>query len=216
MNKTRHSKNINGVDVRNAAQFKTEINDDGRVCTKCDTFKTWDQFNVAKKVATGRSSSCRECIKSKRDSKPRLRNVKNERERQREHVQWLRENDPLRLKSRSWRSGMRTRSGGLATPSSAEIYEWVNGQQWVCHYTGEKLTLANISIDHKQPLVRGGTNDFHNLCLTSKTTNTTKGTMTEEEFRSLIDLTSTWPDRGAKLMSRLRMAGKAFGPKGGR
>ena len=64
----------------------------------------------------------------------------------------------------------------------------------------------------KEPLERGGTNDLQNLCLTTKEMNTTKGTMTESEFKQLLSLVGGWADEG-RMLARLRMAGHAFGSK---
>lgn len=75
-----------------------------------------------------------------------------------------------------------------------------------CHYSGEKITPAKSEIDHRTPVAKGGTNEFSNLCLSSPAMNKAKGDMTEEEFRSLLNLLSTFEDGGKTVLMRLRMA----------
>ena len=43
-----------------------EINETWRDCTRCKTFKTWDQFNVNKKCPWGKNQMCRECEAKRR------------------------------------------------------------------------------------------------------------------------------------------------------
>lgn len=74
----------------------------------------------------------------------------------------------------------------------------------VCHYTGEKITLAKSQIDHKEPLERGGSNDFENLCLCSPSANRAKGAMTEAEFKALLALVTSFPDGGRDVLRRLK------------
>ena len=41
------------------------ITDEGRECSRCGIFKTWDQFHRRSDVVTGYMSACRPCIKDK-------------------------------------------------------------------------------------------------------------------------------------------------------
>ena len=211
--KTRESLECGNFTISNASQLKTKVDKNGRVCTKCEEYKTWDNFSNSKKTVTGKASSCKVCNNKHTKATRPKRNTKTERESNRASREFLKKNDPLKLKARNLRSGMRARSTeNLYVPAAKEIEEWLKGiKNFVCYYTGVPLKYTDFSVDHKQPLNRGGTNTLDNLCICTKQINTTKGTMTEKEFKSLLKFLEKWEDGGASLLRRLRMAGKAFG-----
>jgi 5-methylcytosine-specific restriction endonuclease McrA len=144
---------------------------------------------------------------------PKRPSTLKDRNRAKQRTEFLKKTDPLKLKARNLRSGFRTRSKeGINIPTTKEIEEWLKSiSNFVCHYTGVPLDKNDFSVDHKIPLDRGGDNSFKNLCICTKQMNTTKGTMTEKEFKQLLSFLSKWEDKGEKLLRRLRMAGKAFG-----
>lgn len=45
--------------------FTTDIDELGRVCTKCLVYKTWDRYYKHKKSSTGYSQSCIDCHNEK-------------------------------------------------------------------------------------------------------------------------------------------------------
>lgn len=48
----------------NKNQFKTTVNDDGRICTKCKKFKSWEEFSNTKDgSANNKNSKCKICRK---------------------------------------------------------------------------------------------------------------------------------------------------------
>jgi 5-methylcytosine-specific restriction endonuclease McrA len=91
-----------------------------------------------------------------------------------------------------------------STPSREELENWLRSSDLKCYYSGEQLGLFTLHVDHKQPLVRGGTNALNNLCFASPHMNTAKGNMTEKEFKSLLKLISKWEDKGESLLRRLK------------
>jgi 5-methylcytosine-specific restriction endonuclease McrA len=93
----------------------------------------------------------------------------------------------------------------LTTPTTPMIETWLREQPMVCYYSGVPVTLDKMHVDHKKPLTRGGTNELKNLCLTTAHMNLAKGNMTEKEFKALIELVSTWEDKGKALFTRLKM-----------
>jgi 5-methylcytosine-specific restriction endonuclease McrA len=55
-----------------------------------------------------------------------------------------------------------------------------------CYYCGEDFTDKRWpTIDHKQPLSRGGGNEKKNLCACCSECNQKKGCLTEEEFMAV-------------------------------
>ena len=73
---------------------------------------------------------------------------------------------------------------GEAVTGSA-LFQKLKAQGFRCYYTGQKLTRKNISLDHKQPLSKGGKHVMSNIALCLRKVNTMKGQMTEDEFRSI-------------------------------
>lgn len=55
-------------------------------------------------------------------------------------------------------------------------------QRGRCAYCNESVALDDSTVDHKQPLSRGGTHAMHNLCMACEECNRRKGSMTAEEF----------------------------------
>lgn len=205
MSKTKHTRPISGVSIRNPNQFKGQVDDDGRECTLCLIYKVWDEFGTYSRSPLGRRSVCKQCMREQETGRDRNAAVRDRR-------LVLKSTDPLKLKARTVRTGMLRRTN-LPAPTIAEIERWLKSQPLVCHYTGTTLLENDLSVDHKIPLERGGNNELTNLCVCTKQMNTTKGTMTDLEFASLLKFLVNWEDGGAKVLSRLRMAGHAFSSK---
>ena len=66
-----------------------------------------------------------------------------------------------------------------------------------CMYCGARKLLRNLQIDHVNPAVRGGSNEFNNLQLLCAPCNQRKGMQTDSEFRrrysELVDVNLTRP-----------------------
>jgi 5-methylcytosine-specific restriction endonuclease McrA len=201
---TKNTAVIAGKMIRNPNQYKGRIDDVGRECSACGIYKLWDNFGLYARSPFGRRPKCKDCMRL--DERKRRRETPHFAKKRRERLKVER---PLKLKAATVRNGMRRRSV-LSAPSILEIENWLLQQDMVCFYTGQPLMVDDFSVDHKIPLERGGTNSFDNLCVCTKEVNTSKGTMTANEFISLISLIHTWEDGGKKLLNRLRMAGRAF------
>lgn len=119
---------------------------------------------------------------------------------------------PELKKARKLRSNLLTRSKGNtelreSAPSISELHKWLNLPNYTCYYSYEPLTIDTLVVDHKIPLARGGTNELDNLCFCSNSMNTIKGSMTEKEFRQLLELVKDWEDGGKNLFGRLQRGG---------
>ena len=79
-----------------------------------------------------------------------------------------------------------------------------------CPYCTIKLTLLNISLDHRCPLGRGGTNAADNLQLVCQRCNRAKGTFSHDEFAKLANFRLTDPALWTLLERRLRSASLYF------
>ena len=193
------------VKPRNPRQFKTPFSDEGRECTSCGSFKPWEDFSVTTKSYTGRTSQCKACKKLGR--KPR--DIKKEKFSAKANKARLKVSDPCLAKARLIRQSLLNRARKFpeirqTTPLVADIKVWLESQELVCYYSKLAVSLWDMHIDHKVPPFRGGDNSLGNLCISSAKMNSSKGQMTEEEFLSLIELVSSWEDKGDKLLIRLR------------
>ncbi len=71
-----------------------------------------------------------------------------------------------------------------------------NRDNWICQYSGEKLNIDNISVDHIIPVSKGGQNTWENL-------------VTCEKERNRIKADKNLSESGLKLLK------KPVAPKGG-
>lgn len=192
--------------VTNPKQFKTSFSDKGRECTACGEFKEWVDFTVHSRSTTGRTSKCKEC---KKNSRP-ARDTKREHYSAKKHLANLAKTDPEEIKARRIRGSLLNRARKneelrATTPSKTEIKEWLLKQKpYACYYSKEAVKVFDIVIDHKTPTTLGGTNSLDNLCITNHKHNTSKGWMTEREYKDLLGLIIEWSDKGEGLLRRLR------------
>ena len=184
-------------------KFKTEINSEGRVCTRCNVFKHWSNFPRHSRSKTGYASLCRQCKKENRPP----RNFPKELNRAGTRRKELKESDPYLWKARNIRQALLGRKGAdkSSTPSTEEIKNWLLANTpLTCCYSGEHLDIKELfHIDHKIPLSRGGTNCLNNLCLSTHKMNSAKGNLTEKEFKDLLLLISKW-ENPELLLRRMR------------
>ena len=77
-----------------------------------------------------------------------------------------------------------------------------------CMYCGARKLLRNLQIDHADPAVRGGSNEFGNLQLLCAPCNQRKGMQTDREFREryseLVDRNATSPPTKTILQSEFK------------
>lgn len=191
--------------IKNQNQFKTLVNDEGRVCTSCGEFKTWENYRNSNKTSINvkKQSQCKQCTLEKRKALPRTKEYSSAKERNKR----LKKDNPILYKARITRSRLLSRVSQdikATTPTVDELISWFTNQPLICYYSGVPLQLFKLHIDHKTPVARGGTNALSNLCLASHHMNTAKGKMTEKEFRQLLKVISKWEDKGDSLLRRLK------------
>lgn len=72
-----------------------------------------------------------------------------------------------------------------------------------CAYCGCDITLAQMQVDHKQPISRGGTDVMGNYLPACRSCNNYKNTMTVEQFRMMA---GRWHDALLRDSAAYRMA----------
>lgn len=116
--------------------------------------------------------------------------------------------DPILFKARNLRSSLLRRVDAElkhTTPTTQELYDWLQRDVFICYYSKQQITLDEVTVDHKCPVKRGGDNSLSNLCIASSDMNTVKGKMTEKEFTGLLSLVCKWEDQGQDLFRRIKM-----------
>lgn len=105
----------------------------------------------------------------------------------------------------SWRNRARKYGHSLDDiPTRIEIQQWLEAQDPIkCYISGTFISPEIVELDHKMPIVRGGSFQLDNVGATSRYYNNVKGTMTEKEFRQLLKVVSKWEDKGVALFKRL-------------
>lgn len=112
----------------------------------------------------------------------------------------------------SWRE--RAKKYGLnldEVPTRPEIQKWLEDSHPLkCYFTGGFISNEVVELDHKHPLVRGGSLRLENVGITSRWYNNIKGQMSEKEFRQLLKMVSKWEDKGEALFKRLSASNHIF------
>lgn len=189
---------------------KTDIFDDGRVCTRCSKRKLWSEFRKATNSSLGYTSICKNCLNA--DAKKKT-NYTKEREYSKNKRKRDKQQDPWLFLARRARGSLLARAkkenynGEIA---SLEELKTLFKEKSLCYYS--KIELIPFSkdrnklpsLDHKQPVSRNGKHNIENLCVCSSTMNNAKGNLNEQEFNSLLALISSWEDKGVNLIKRLK------------
>jgi len=80
-----------------------------------------------------------------------------------------------------------------------------------CPYCRRPVGLANVSVDHNNPVSRRGSFALANLSTMCEQCNQCKGSLTMEEWGALVEMAFAWhPDGWRDLMTRLRAGGGAW------
>ena len=80
----------------------------------------------------------------------------------------------------------------------------------VCTYCEASVDGITFSLDHRQPISRGGSHDIENLAICCKRCNMAKGSMSYDEYCSLLYLLRTFCDGGESVLRRLVSSGNMF------
>jgi hypothetical protein len=112
----------------------------------------------------------------------------------------------------SWRERARKYGEPLEdVPTRPVIQKWLEDQApLTCYFSGTFISPEVVELDHKIPICRQGKFHLENVGVTSRYYNNVKGSMTEEEFRSLLKLVKTWEDGGDILFKRLMSANHIY------
>jgi 5-methylcytosine-specific restriction endonuclease McrA len=91
-----------------------------------------------------------------------------------------------------------------------ELRAWVHENLGTpCSYCPVRLTVHNITVDHRVPTCRGGFHRADNLDFVCKRCNEIKGSLLDSEMFELLALVGRWgPVTRTDFLARLRAGGK--------
>ncbi len=204
------------------SKIKLRHDDNGRECTRCLVYQSWESFPFSSSRKNNRSPECKKCRvidsrerrKRHREANPPAKPRVKYWDRTISKREFLWEHDPLKLKAINTRDLFRKNGGDLEIPSVTSIEDWFKSlpdNAWVCYYSGEPLSIRDFSVDHKIPVSRGGTHDFTNIALCTKNMNYAKGPLNDTEFKDILNTISNWDeDSRSKFLMRLANSMKWF------
>ena len=148
-----------------------------KTCTKCGIPKEEGEFHH--KTATTFMSWCKECRVGQR----RTAYLRRSAQESESYKAWrLAHPEAARAKSANYRARKLTADGAFSADDVVYLY---TDQQQSCAYCGNTL-LAGYHVEHRIPLIRGGSNSLENLCLACPTCNLRKGAKTDQEFLAIL------------------------------
>ncbi len=109
-----------------------------------------------------------------------------------------------------WKGSLGTRSKKTGVECNVTLEElrqmMYDAYGTPCRYCGRKLDINNLVIDHIVPMAKGGNSNIENLQVICKTSNSMKGSLSEENFSLLLE----WLDTVSPELKRdvsIRLAG---------
>ena len=119
--------------------------------------------------------------------------------------------DPVKSRTRQMHATLRRRAGGADVMGLEELraeFGYFLDRWPLCLYCNERVTHANVSLDHRVPVARGGGHEMSNLAFICQPCNKAKGDMTEEEFKDLRLMLDRWSfrHRNPKLRDKVLTA----------
>lgn len=163
---------------------KLIIDQQGRECSTCHAYKTWNEFRKDKSKNNGHESACRDCNLSKynpelnsiKGREYRQRNIEAEIERGKRYRQTEQGKEAIYRKNMSRRS---KKSNVRFTPHERKSI--LERDNYICQCCGINVHNEKVNnptkahIDHIIPLDAGGNSEPDNLQVLCRTCNTTKG-----------------------------------------
>ncbi len=116
-------------------------------------------------------------------------------------------------RSSGWKNSLVTRSKKTNVECNVTLEElrqmMYDAYGTSCRYCGRRLDITNLVIDHIVPMAKGGNSNIENLQVICKTSNSMKGSLSEENFQILLEWLDTVSPELKKDVS-IRLAGGIY------
>lgn len=148
-----------------------------KLCLLCDEAKKLVHFSPTLRGWGGVAAYCKPCMSRYQSSRPQhRRDVYVWRSKNR--ARWLSQHAAHQQRRRA------CVADGTVTPGAvAKLY-----RRQRCFYCGKRVARKRRTVDHKVPLVRGGSHSISNLVMACGPCNFRKSARTAEEFMSLLEV----------------------------
>lgn len=173
-----------------------------KVCKKCNKEKEIWKFSKKINARDGLQSNCKSCV-----SEYNRRNYNANRESILERsTQWQQNNkEAHRINANNSRAKKFNIEGKITLEQWEESLKWFN---YKCAYTGKKLTVDDMTIEHIIPLAEGGSNYIWNVIPVNRSANSSKNT---EDIMIWLREQKFWDlDRIAKIDNWRRYAEEKY------
>ena len=158
-------------------KFIPIVTNDSKQCAKCREVKPLENFSNSKRGRIGKSAYCKPCasaiqMQTYTKEERRLRTKKY----RKNNLEWVR--SLHRVIQRNRVSRTKVQSDGTVTP------DFINSlyNLTICYYCRRLTIRSRRSLEHKQPLSKGGLHSINNLTMCCLSCNSAKKDKTEEQF----------------------------------
>jgi 5-methylcytosine-specific restriction endonuclease McrA len=156
----------------------SKIENNKKLCLHCNVFLDFSNFSPVKKGLGGLASYCRQCITKRPKNREIIRkntNIYRVRHRERYLAQH-------RIHQFNRKHNIKVTVDGSVTDNF--IQELLSRK--ICYYCNKEIDKKYRTIEHKEPLSRGGVHSAKNLEMVCFLCNCSKGSKTEREFKELL------------------------------
>lgn len=159
-------------------KFIPIVTNSQKQCCMCKELKDFLQYSPSKRGRLGLSSYCKPCASKKQLEfyTKEQRRIKTQKYRDNNREWWR---SLHRINQFNRRENIKLASDGTITPQFIE--EVYNSE--FCHYCNESTPKKFRTLEHKQPLKKGGKHSTNNIVMACLSCNCSKGKMTEQEFK---------------------------------
>ena len=159
-------------------KFIPIVTNSQKQCCMCKELKDFSQYSPSKRGRLGLSSYCKPCASKKQLEfyTKEQRRIKTQKYRDNNREWWR---NLHRINQFNRRENIKLASDGTITPQFIE--EVYNSE--FCYYCNESTPKKFRTLEHKQPLKRGGKHSANNIVMSCLSCNCSKGKMTEQEFK---------------------------------
>ena len=163
-------------------KFIPIVTDTQKQCCLCKNLKDFSEYSPSKRGRLGLSAYCKSCSSEKQKIlySKELRRKRTQKYRD-DNREWWR--SLHRINQFNRRENIKIVSDGTVTQEFVKsIYD-----KEFCYYCEESIPRKFRTLEHKQPLKKGGKHSTDNLTMACLECNSTKGKMTEKEFKKYIN-----------------------------
>lgn len=165
-----------GIQPKKISRLKENFKE----CLLCNTFKEFSKFSKSARGSRGLSSYCKKCFSAQ--YKNRESNTEAVRKyRLSNRAVYLSQH---RLHQFKRKTQIAAQTDGTVTDEFlVKVYD-----NPICYYCNGRFDLKHRTLEHKNPLSRGGMHSIKNIVMACFQCNSSKGSKTENEYRKVLNV----------------------------